>query len=277
MESKSAPSWKTKPTRRRKSSSAFSFMRETSWPRTWTAPCEGRKRPAASLSARVFPVPVSPSKISVSRSCTENPTPCKISPSAKPMRTSSKVMTGSCWAVCVRVDVLIGSCQDYSGNGRCAELVFSEKLGGGRSENFVGQEQRDFGEERVRDDNHDRSHYYSLRGGSANALCAASYGEALVAADGGENESEDERLHHALHDVRELEDFDGAGPEFDNVEAEGEHGRDATSDQPDEIHQSAEEGRHRDAGENTRRDQFAVRVGAHGAHGVDLLGDLHGT
>ena len=38
---------------------------------------------------------------------------------------------------------------------------------------------------------------------------------------------------------------------------------------------SGEHGHHEDAGDETRHGQGADRVGGHGPHGVDLLGDFH--
>src|SRR6516162_1166705 len=81
-----------KPIFRRNASSSFSSIAETFWPSTSTPPLSGRNNPAAIFNVSVFPVPVSPSKTTVSRSRTQNDTPRRISPSSKPMRTFSKTI-----------------------------------------------------------------------------------------------------------------------------------------------------------------------------------------
>src|SRR5215467_5209729 len=81
-----------KPIFRRKVRSSLSGMSETFLPSTSMPPLSGRNNPAAIFSVSVFPVPVSPSKTTVSRSRTQKDTPRRICPSSQPMRTSSNAM-----------------------------------------------------------------------------------------------------------------------------------------------------------------------------------------
>ena len=89
--------------------------------------------------------------------------------------------------------------------------------------------------------------------------------------------AEEKRFGHALHDVAEFEGLDGAGPVLDRVEAQLEAGDDEPANQPDEVGKRGEQGEHQRGGDDTRGDQLARGVGAHGAHGVHLLGDEHGA
>ena len=116
-----------------------------------------------------------------------------------------------------------------------------------------------------------------MRGGAANALRAAAHGEAFVTADGGEDETESERFHEALHEVAEFERVNGTSPKLDGTEAQRKNGRGAAAEKADKIGEAGEERLHENGGEDARRDEFAAGVGAHGAHGVDLLGDEHGA
>src|SRR5712664_1810244 len=153
MESNSAPSWKTNPILRRKLSKSFSSMLEISCPNTRTTPAEGGSSPAASFSVSVLPVPVSPSKIIVSRGCTRNDTPRKISPSSKPMRTSSNWMAGPESEGTVTA-LLIACAHDYSGNyaaGRRGSPQISSRTASSL-EDFVGEKQRHLRQEGVGND-----------------------------------------------------------------------------------------------------------------------------
>ena len=144
-------------------------------------------------------------------------------------------------------------------------------------EDLVRKEEREFGEESVGDDDEDARDDDGLGGGAADALRAATNGEALVTTDSSEDEAEGERLHQPLHEIAEFERVDGARPKFDGAEAKGKNGSSATAEQADEIGEASEERLHENGSEDARRNKFSARVGAHGAHGVDLFGDEHGA
>ena len=52
---------------------------------------------------------------------------------------------------------------------------------------------------------------------SADALRSTPHVQSLVASHGREDEAVDQRLHHALHDVWEIQSIDRARPEFDRA------------------------------------------------------------
>src|ERR1700722_10504990 len=152
-------------------------------------------------------------------------------------------------------------------------------LGSGskRSKEFVSEEESDFGEEDVAGDDHYIGDDDGLCCGAAYALCAAADGEAFVAADGGEDETVNQGLHHSLHDIGEIEGVDVAGPEFNGAEAQRKNGGEAAAEKTDKVGEHGEQRKNEDAGDDARGDEFARWVGAHGAHGIDLHRDAHGA
>src|SRR6266436_1920772 len=159
-----------------------------------TLPPFGVSSPAAIFNVRVFPVPVSPRRINVSRCCTWNVTPRKTGPSSKPIHTSSNVMAGSN-ADAALTSVLIELVRDYSGKSAACRKGNVPGDSSGRalgSEDFVGEIQRKFRQNRVRHDDQHRSHHCRLRRGAPDALRAAPNGQPFVATDRGQNETE----HH---------------------------------------------------------------------------------
>ena len=61
------------------------------------------------------------------------------------------------------------------------------------------------------------------------------------------------------------------------VEAEEADGDERAAGDAAGVGDDGEEEEHEDGGDEARRDELADGVGAEGAHGVDLLGDLHGA
>src|SRR5579872_5539435 len=198
-------------------------MPETSLPSTWTLPSEGLSNPAAIFNDSVLPVPVSPSNTSVSRSCTSNETPRKMSPSSKPMRTPSNLMAGleSVFDVTAlvigRVPVIITAILPSRGleTHHAGPRVDPRAL-----EKLVGEEQRHFGEKCIGHDDHDGRQHGRLRGGPADTLSTSAHGQPFVAAEGCENECEEKRLGKSLHQVRKIQGIDGATPELNRAEAQ---------------------------------------------------------
>jgi hypothetical protein len=146
-----------------------------------------------------------------------------------------------------------------------------------RSEKLIGEVESDFREKSVGNDDEDGRDDDSLGGGPADALRAATDIQTLVAADGGEDESENNRFHKALHDIGEFENFDGPFPEGGGIDAQGENAGDHAAKEPDKDGNGGEKRKGDQGGEDAGSDEFAAGVGAHGAHGVDLLGDEHGA
>src|SRR5580658_9218884 len=204
------------------------------------SPSEGRRSPAASFRDSVFPVPVSPSNTSVSRSCTSNDTPRKMSPSSKPMRTLSNLMAGweSLGGVTALfigpVPAIIAAFAAGAATKRSAPRSLTP--GPGRPlEEFVREIQRHFGEKRIGDDDHHGRQHGRLRRGPAHALRATAHRQPFVAANGRQDEGEKKRLHKSLHQIRKIQSIDRAPPEFDGAEAQRENRSHAAPEQTHEI------------------------------------------
>src|SRR5207302_9015960 len=73
------------------------------------------------------------------------------------------------------------------------------------SQGLAGEEKGDFGEEEVGDQDRYRCDDHGLSCGATNALCSSSDGQSLIATDGSQQESKDDRLGHALHQVRKFQ------------------------------------------------------------------------
>ncbi len=142
---------------------------------------------------------------------------------------------------------------------------------------FVRQVEGDFGEEGIRDDDHYTGDYHGLGGGASYALGAAADVKPLIAADGGEYEAEEQGLRETLHEIGELQNGDGALPKGGGAEAQGENAGDHAAEKANEDGDGGKQGNSQEGGEDARANQLARGVRAHGAHGVDLLGDDHGA
>jgi hypothetical protein len=167
-------------------------------------------------------------------------------------------------------------------NGRLADCLKSccQAAGGEThegSEEFIRKIESDLGEEGVGDNDEYGGNDNSLRGGAANTLGSPFDIQALIATDRGDQESEDDSFHEALHDVREFENFDGAFPESGGVDAQGENAGDHAAKETDEHGDGSKERNGDERSEDAGSDELAARVGAHGAHGVYLFGDHHGA
>src|SRR6267378_3748555 len=148
-----------------------------------TLPLSGVSNPAAIFNVSVFPVPVSPSRISVSRSCTWNVTPRKTGPSSNPIHTSSNVTAGSNPAPSF-VGVLMKLVRDYSGKSAARRKGNAPGHSNGRalaSEDFVGEIQRKFRQKRIRHDDQHRSHHCRGRRGASHALRAPAHRQNSIA------------------------------------------------------------------------------------------------
>src|SRR5580693_6169464 len=125
---------------------------------------------------------------------------------------------------------------------RCRrECGAGARLGDELSKELVSQEKSNFCEEDVAGNDHHVGDDDGLCGGAAYSLGATADGQAFVAADRREDEAVDERLHHALHDVGEIEGVDGAGPEFDGAEAERKDRGNAASEKTDKVRKYGEQ------------------------------------
>jgi hypothetical protein len=99
--------------------------------------------------------------------------------------------------------------------------------------------------------------------------------EALITADGSEDEPENDGFGETLHEVGELEGSDGTLPESEGIEAERKDAGNHAAEESDENGDGSQQGNRHKRRDHTGSDEFAARVGAHGAHGVDLFSDDH--
>ncbi len=139
------------------------------------------------------------------------------------------------------------------------------------------EKEGDFCEEGIRNNNEDGGNDHSLSGGATDTLRTTADVEALVATDGSEDETEDDGLGETLHDVGKLEDFDGALPKGEGIQAKREDAGDHAAEESDEDGDGGEKRDGDERGENAGSDEFAAWVRAHSAHGVNLFGDEHGA
>src|ERR1700723_630866 len=98
-----------------------------------------------------------------------------------------------------------------------------------------------------------------------------------MAADGGDDEAEDERLDEADDEITELKRVDGACPELSGGGVERGGGDGESAEQAGADAECSEDRHHHDGGDEARSHQFADGVDAEGADGVDLIGDDHGA
>lgn len=132
-------------------------------------------------------------------------------------------------------------------------------------------------EKEVDDDDEDGGDDDGLGGGASDALSSALGVHAEVAANAGDDESEEEWFGESLDDVCVVEGSVGVvevGGWVEAEEGDADHG--STGD-TDGVGEDGEEEEHEDGCDEARGDQFADGVGAEGSHGVNLLGDLHGA
>src|SRR3954463_11352467 len=138
-----------------------------------------------------------------------------MSPSSKPMRTFSN-STGA-YAVSRLASELMPA--NPMGNARQGDVRYTSDAAaslcrGCALEKFVAEIQGQFGEKDVRADDHNVRDHHRLRSSSPDALGSTAHCQPFVAAHRGQDETVDQRLHHALHKVRKLQRIDGPRPEL---------------------------------------------------------------
>src|SRR6266851_3401981 len=240
-ESKRAAPWNTKPVRRLSGSIASSLIRSMRAPKTCTSPESGCARPEAMRRSTVLPWPLPPITARIVPLGRAKLTPRRtgFSPNAfQTFRTSTSGWPG-----------VIGS------------PVHEE------------EEPRD---EEVRDD-HAHGHLHHRRGGrAAEPLGAALGGQAVVAADQGDEPAEDEALAEAGEEVLQDDPVGDGVPVEIRIAAAVEHGDQHTPEQAHSVCEDGDEREDQHRGHEPGDDQLLDVVHAERAEGVDLLGDLHG-
>jgi hypothetical protein len=133
------------------------------------------------------------------------------------------------------------------------------------------------GDEEVGDEDDDAGLDEGGDGGAADAFGATFDAEALVAADGGDDEAEDERLDESNDEITELQRVDGARPELSGRDVESGGGDGESAEKAGANTECGKDRHHHDGGDEARSHEFADGVDAEGADGVDLIGDDHGA
>src|SRR5580658_6173264 len=168
------------PMRPRNWNSCSSGMVLISSPNTVMVPESGRISPLASLSRTLLPLPAGPNKMRVSPGKTLNEIFSRTFLPSNPMETSSKTRTGC------------------DGSSWTAEVV---GWGAVTISSAAEDSDHELADDQVnRDDEHRRNHH-RLRRGSAHTLGAAARGHPVIAADAGDDETENNRLDQALNDI----------------------------------------------------------------------------
>src|SRR5262245_7505107 len=141
------------------------------------------------------------------------------------------------------------------------------------------QQQREdqFREQEIDRDDQDRSDDDRLSGRTPDADCAARSAQSFVTTYDRDDESEDGRLDQTAqdfvvgHSLFRRRDVDRRRLPLKR------HRRQHPAHGAGHVADDRQRGRHRHQRDDAWRDQFFNRVGAEGAHGVDLLADEHGA
>src|SRR5258708_2661198 len=296
-ESKSALSWKTIPILLRSSKSCSSVMAVTSWPRTKMRPESGLISPRQSLRIVLLPEPDTPKTTLVSPRRSSKETPSRMGVDSKVMATLSKMMvlwmvSGDGFSggnmVCMVPDITPPKdtrtfnheehrrrrCRSHA---LCSFVSFVVDRLPFALRALAEYEYKQLGQKEINRDDAYRRRNHGLRARAAHALCAAARAHPVVAADGGDDEAENERLAQSHDHVGVVERLVGLVPVLKGIEPEQRDGDEPSADQSHQIGDDGQEKKHEHCRNNPGRDQLLVRIGAQGAHGVNLLGHLHGA
>src|SRR5271166_543018 len=151
-------------------------------------PESGLIKPLASLRRTLFPTPAGPSRMRVSPRCTSKERSSRTSLPSNPMETCSKRTAGA--SGCTWLGG-VSACRARSAMGSYRLLL----------ESPANDADHELADHKVHRDNKHRGDDDCLRRGPANALSTTGCAHAVVAPDGGDNKTKDERLHQALRYV----------------------------------------------------------------------------
>ena len=133
------------------------------------------------------------------------------------------------------------------------------------------------GYEEVTEDDEDRGDNDRLCGGAAHATCSAGGGETVIAANTGDDEAGEKRFGEAFDNVTVGQRHVGGVEEGWAVKVQERDRDEGAPGGAHSVRDDGEEEEHEDRRHNARGDELADGIGAEGAHGIDLLGDLHGS
>src|SRR6202012_256111 len=228
---------------------------ESKRPKMRISPESGVRRPLASFMMTLLPQPAGPRRMRVSPWRTVKEMSLRTVSRSKPMETCENSTMGE-----------PGSRSRGARAGAGVAIALSPE-----------DANHELRYEEVEEDDEHGADDDGLGGGAPNALCAAGGAQAVEAADGGDDEAGEERLGDAFDDVSEDERLEGGVEECAALETEEADCDERAAGDAAGVGHDGEEEEHEDSGNQARRDELAHGVGAERAHGVDLLGDLHGA
>src|SRR5579864_3715117 len=232
----------------------------TSLPSTVMRPESGSSRPNASLRIVLLPDPATPNRALVSPRGRWNETPRKTALSSKERCTSSKTMAEA--------------------DGRSTRASKAAGMVGVDIQlpaHLMERQHRDqqLGDKEIGDQNKYGGGHYRLRRRATDSLGTTTRGDSVIAPHRRDDEAEHNRLEQSHEHILQHEYLPGVAPVLTSVKAEKKLRNHEPPGESDEIGNDAQEEQHEDSRRHARRDQFLDRVGAKGAHGIDLLGHDH--
>src|SRR5579883_392480 len=242
------------PMRARSAKSCYSGMALISSPKTKIRPESGRSSPSANLSSTLLPTPAGPSRIRVSPGLTVNEMSSRTGLFSNPMDTFSKTTTGSSGECCL----ISGATAAWLMRASPAEDTNHET-----ADNEVG-----CNDEHRRNDN-------CLCCGPAHTLGAAARRHSVIAPDGGNDESEKERLDHALHKIGIAQRLVCSMKVLRAILSEKKNRNSSAAKNANGIGNDGQEKEHHNRSHDPRHYQLFQRIGTQRPHSVNLLGHHH--
>src|SRR5581483_2099492 len=182
---------------------------ESGRPKTRISPESGVRRPLASFMMTLLPTPAGPRRMRISPWQTVKETSRRTGPRSKAMETRENSTTGVLGSRAGRrgavAVVAMCGCVVYEASllsDRNTE-VLRLRLRMTATGDYLSSEDADhhLGDQEVEEDDEHGADDDGLGGGAADALCAAGRAQAAEAADGGDDETGEERLGEAFKDV----------------------------------------------------------------------------
>ena len=127
------------------------------------------------------------------------------------------------------------------------------------------------------DEDQNRRHHHGLRGGAAHALRSARGPQPVIAAHQRDGEREHEWLEQPLRHVVPLQDCHTVAQYWAPSRFSTNLAMINPPNMPTKSAMMVSSGSDHGSRDHARRHQLLNRIGSQGAHGVDLLGHLHGS
>src|SRR5277367_547811 len=217
-------------------------------------PESGRSRPSVILSRTLLPTPAGPIRMRVSPGLTVKEMLLSTGFFSKPIVTFSKTTAGPSGG------------RWLSSGARATWLMRASP---------AQDADHEAADDEVGCDDEDRRDDDGLCCRPAHALCAAASRHSVVAANGGDDKAEDERLEQPLKYVGIMKRLIGGMEVLRAILPKQEDSDRCSAEDADSVRDDGEKEEHDDRGGDARHHQLLERIGAERAHGVDLLGHHH--